>query len=536
MQMNKLQNGRSSDISVEIITSEEFQIEQADRIEERVFGKADNGEKTADLIRSFVASYEQQKKTLSLEIWLSTELRKHSDSLTDPQESERIAHDIISRISAAGQAKESLYAHLDSGKSKESWLGNRIEAGAKAAGVQSIGAFAEAIDQDILEANVKSLDAIYNRGEDIVGDWEVSYNPHMHGFIAEVDVANQFNLNAAAGKSSLRADVLGSTAKNSPDLVIRDSAGKVIQEIQIKSYANVDQAINNIRSHQYPGGTTLLVHEDQVERLQREFPNLKVTSRLDAGGVSADMHSHTEYKRRQEAAQIREEAKQYEWNDLNKINVVKGIAKQTLIAAGISAGMQGARIVGRRLWNKINGKESPPASEDLKEFFESSIKTGTHVGIQVAISGAMVVAVKNGWLGNALKNTPAGKIANAVYVGMENAKIIYKFAKGEIGGVEALDAMGNVTCSAVGGLLGAEIGMAQGALLGTPLGLVGIAVGGVVGGIIGGMAGSKIGEAVYAGGQVITKTAVNVVRTLWEGTKDVLTIAGRVLNPLNWFA
>ena len=72
----------------------------------------------------------------------------------------------------------------------------------------------------------------------------------------------------------------------------------------------------------------------------------------------------------------------------------------------------------------------------------SSVKSAGHVGAQTAVTGAIVVAAKNGWI-KALKNTPVGTIVGIVHVAMENAKVLFKLAKGELNGEEALDAMGN---------------------------------------------------------------------------------------------
>lgn len=532
----KQQNIQFELVDFEFLTQEEYQNQQADRVAKVVFDGEENAEKTGNLITQFVASYEQHNHEMPLNEWLIAEFRKHPVIWQDESEIISTSREVIASVQDANAAKESLDAHLDKGKSRESWIAKRIEDGAAAVGVTQVGHYAENLDQALGDANLKAFDSIFNKKEDVFGDWEASASPHMHGFIAEVDVANQFNLNASASQSDISAEVLGSTGLNSADLVIRDAAGKVLQHVQVKSYADVNQAVNNIRSHGYQSGTTLLVHENQVERLQREFPNLNVTSKLEAGGVSSDMPSYEKLKELQRDAQMREESRQFEWNDINRINIAKGIGKQALLGAGIAAGMQGARILGRRIWNKITGKENPPASEYLKEFFESSVKSAKHVGVQVAVSGAVVVAVKSGWLGKLLKGKPAGLIANVVYVGMENAKILYKLAKGEVSGAEAMDAMGNVTCSATGGIYGAGVGMAEGAALGAAFGPVGAAIGGFVGGIVGGMAGSKIGDAVYAGGKAIVKTAVSVVKTLFEGMKEAAKATLRVLNPLKWFA
>lgn len=535
MNARQTQNGGEID-DIELITREEFQKQQADHIEKEIFNDAGNAQKTAGLIQQFVHSYEQHKNQVPLEQWLTEEFRKYPRIWSDSFELENAAKEIIVSVQRANRAKESLYQHLDQGKSKESWLAKRIEEGATAAGVSAVGLYAERMDQELMAANVKSYDAIFNKKPDLLGDWEVSNSQYMHGFIAEVDVANHFNINASASHSGVIAEVLGSTSLNSADLAIRDAAGNVLQNVQVKSYADIEQAITNIRSHGYQDQTTLLVHEEQVERLQREFPNLKVTSRLEADGVSADMRSYAEYKQRQYDAQMREETRMYEWNDINRINITKGIGKQALIGAGIVAAFQGVRILGRRIWNSVAGKDNLPVSEDLKEFFTSSIKAAKHVGVQVAVSGAVVVAVKNGWMGKVLRGTPVGQIANAVYIGMENVKILYKLAKGEVTAAEALDAMGNVTTSILGGLVGAGIGMAKGAAFGALLGPVGAVLGGFVGSIVGGMAGSTIAEAVYAGGKVIVKTAAKVVKAVWGGVKDTVKAIGRVLNPLSWFA
>ena len=224
------------------------------------------------------------------------------------------------------------------------------------------------------------------------------------------------------------------------------------------------------------------------------------------------MDDYEKHKAAQQKAQLEAELKQYDWNDVNRLNIAKEIGKKALVAAAFTAGFQGARILGRRVWNSITGKKNQSGNEDLKEFFESSIKSAKHVGVQVAVSGALVVAAKSGWI-SVLKNTPAGEIANIAYVAIENAKCLYKFAKGEMSATETLDAMGNTNASAVGGLYGAMKGAAYGLAFG--------GVGAFVGAVVGGIAGSAIGETVYQGGKAIVKTAAKVVKSAYEGVKSV---------------
>jgi hypothetical protein len=195
------------------------------------------------------------------------------------------------------------------------------------------------------------------------------------------------------------------------------------------------------------------------------------------------------------------------------MNIAKEIGKKAFIGAAFSAGFQGARILGRRVWNNLTGKENPTANEDLQEFFASSVKSAANVGVQVAVSGALVVAVKNGWL-KVLKGTPAGQLANIAYIGLENAKCLIKFANGEMTASETLDAMGNTTCCAVAGIAGAVKGAAIGLAFGGPIGAF-------VGSVVGGIAGSAIAEPLYQGGKAIVKAAAKVIQTAYEGTKKV---------------
>jgi phage tail tape-measure protein len=204
------------------------------------------------------------------------------------------------------------------------------------------------------------------------------------------------------------------------------------------------------------------------------------------------------------------------------MNIAKEIGKKALIGAAISIIFQGSRILGRRVWNSVTGKQNQTANEDLKEFFESSIKCATNVGVQVAVSGALVVAIKSGWI-KALQNTPAGQLANITYIGLENAKCLFKLAKGEMTADEALNAMGNTTCCAIGGIYGAIEGAALGAEIGalTTLNPVGIAIGSFIGAVVGGIAGSAIAEPLYKGSKAIVKTAAKVIESAWQGTKAV---------------
>jgi hypothetical protein len=486
----------------------------ADQAAEQLFDNQDNAEKTTGVIASFVASYSKHKNSQPLEQWLNQQFAHYPDIWQSEAERQATAQQIITTIQQANQTKADLYAHLDKGKSRESWLARKIEQGASSAGVVNVGEYARSIDKALETATETMETMIFNKtknAENILA--EISNAPHLHGFIAEADLANQFNINATTAGSTLKAEVPSVTTLNSPDIVIKNATGKVVEKIQVKLYdpekglANLKQ---NIRSHDY-SDTTLVVNKEHVAALREEFPDLKITSEYQLDGVKMEMGEYADYKKQQQQAQQEAEIKQYDWNDASRMEIAKGIGKQALIGAAFSAGFQGARILGRRVWNNLTGKENQTANEDMQEFFTSSIKSAANVGVQVAVSGALVVAVKSGWIKALAKNTPIGQIANIAYVAMENAKCLFKLAKGEMTGEETLDAMGNTTFCTVAGIAGV---MAVGLL-----GLTG--VGGFVGAVVGGIAGSAIAEPLYQGAKAIVKTAAKVIQSTYEGVKSV---------------
>ena len=488
----------------------------AARTGEDVFGGEDNARHTAELITRFVASWERHKHEQSPELWLAEELRR-SGVLSGEEEVESTAREVVASVERASASKASLHAHLDAGRSKASWLAGAIEEGAAAAGATSVGAYAADVEATLEAANSRMLDTVQNL------DGTFSMAPNLDGFIAEQHHADTFNLDAAAKGSPLRARVLGPEpgerfGRNSVDVGIYDRDGRLARRYQVK-YGQDAEATRRLLGEGDYRGQRKLVPSDQ----KSDVPGAADVVEMD--GVRSRPLTKAEAKAMQERAQQEQEVREYEWNDINRIEVARSIARQALTGAAIGSGFQGARILARRTWNALCGKKNPPRSEDLEEFFESSIKSATHVGVQTAVSGAMVVAARNGWI-RSLHATPAGTIANIVHVGMENAKVLYKFARGELSGEEALDAMGSSTCSAIGGLAAAVKGAAMGSVLGP--------VGTFVGGVAGGMAGSKIGKAVYEGGKAIVKKAAKVVRTGFERAVETVKKVARALNPLNW--
>ena len=487
----------------------------ADRIAEEVFGGEDNARRTAALIESFVASWEQHKHEKSPAEWLRDEFRRYPHIWASDAEVVSTANEVVASIEQANEAKASLQAHLEQGKSQASWLANSIERGAAAAGASSVGQYAHEIDEALKKANDGMLKTLTTQGG------AMNLGPNLDGFIAEQHHANTFNLDAAAKGSPLQAKVLRSQGKNSVDIVVKDANGHIVRRYQSKYGQDADSTRAYFKEGDYRGQRKLVPSGQEGD-----IPGS--TDRIEVDGVSSAELSKEEAKRLQEQAQLEQEFETYEWNDVNRIEIAKSIGIQSLLAAAIASAFEGTRLLGRRLWNFLTGKPNRPLSEDLEDFFKSSLKSGARVGAQTAVTGAVVVAARNGWI-KVLQRTPAGAIAGIVHVAIENAKVLFKLAKGELAAEEALDAMGTTTAAAVGGFVGAGKGAAVGVLVAGP-------VGAVVGGVVGAIAGSKIGEAVWEAGKAIVKTAAKIVTEIAEGTVKVVGGILKVLNPLNWLA
>jgi hypothetical protein len=492
------------------VLNEDTEEELANQAAEDLFDNEENAQKTSGVIASFVDSYSRNKNTLPLEVWLEQEFAKYPNIWANDSERHTVTLEIIATVQKNNKAKADLYSHLDKGKSRESWLAKKIEQGASSAGVVNVGQYAQGIDNALNTANQKNLDAIFNN------NGSISQALNLDGFIAEHHHANTFNIDAVAKGSFYRARVLKPDGtrygKNSMDIGIYDAEGKLVKRYQAKYGADADTSAELFERGDYRG---------QRKLVPEGHGDANSTEVIEIEGVSSKPLSKEAAKELQKQAQLEQEAKQYDWNDANRMSIAKEIGKKALIGAAIGAGFQGARILGRRVWNSLTGKENRSANEDLQEFFTSSVKSSANVGAQVAVSGALVVAAKSGWI-NVLKNTPAGEIANIAYVTMENAKCLYKFAKGEMSGVETLDAMGNTSCIAVVGIAGA---IAVGSLF-----TVG-SLAAFVGAVVGGIAGSAIAESLYHAGKSILKTAAKVIESAYEGTKSV---AKGVFNTLTF--
>jgi len=486
----------------------------------------DNRKKARETILSFVHSYRQKSEETPDTVWLDNEFSKYPTIWEDADERKRTAQIIVERVHRFEEEKRNLAVYRERGLSRESYLKSAIENGAKALGVNNVGSYAAEIDRALDQANKDNIDLMYRT------DGGINQSRHLDGFIAEQHHVDSFNIEAAAQGSPYRAEVLkpapGETyGRNSVDIVIRDGNGKIVKRYQSKYGADAESTIELFEKGDYRGQRKL-VPEGQGKDIENS------TEVIEHEGITSKPLSKEAAKERQRKIQEEQVAKQYEWNDVNSKAIARNIAQKAGAAAMLAVAFQGARVLGRRIWNTLTGQPNNSIEEDAAEFAECALRSGATAGLTVAVAGGMVVVCKNGWLGEVLKRTPAGHIANAVCIGIENVKVLAEFASGKISGKEAVERAGDATCSLIGSMALGVKGASVGGSIGSVLGPIGAVVGGIAGGLVGSIAGSTVGHAVWEGGKAIAKTVANTVRSLassvLEGVKSVGSVVSSIFS------
>lgn len=455
------------------------------------------------IVEDFVKSY-SANPTASVESWL---IPKMQEQLPERSHEEIVAmvDEIVVTIKVSEEKKASLEKAIDSGRSKESWFASEAKKATSAMSTQEAAKYLTNLDTALQQAN----ESLYRTITTQAGT--VSQNPRLDGFIAEQYHAQTFNMNAEATGSPYRAKVLepngNGYAKNSVDIVIVDGEGKVVRRYQSK-YCKDAKATEQAFEHGDYRGQQKLVPEGQEGDIAK-----KSTTVLEApDGTTSNPLTKSR------AEQMRDEAQSGNWNDLNwneyaTKDLAIGIGKQ----AGYAA-LQGASIgvgfdVAQKLWNG--------ESIDADEVVETAIVSGADFGVKAAAAGALKVGVEKEIIKVIPKGTPAGTIANIVYVAIEDVKVLGKMATGELTMKEGIEKLEQTTVSTAAGLVAMGKGAAIGAAMGTVFGPVGTAVGGFIGGTVGYMAGSKAGEAVVNCAQKVRDGAKKVAKTVVSGVKSV---------------
>lgn len=474
--------------------------------------------KVSEFQKKFLESYADTKDKMTVDAWLPQELQKQLPERTS-KEIQEMSDEIISSLKTTEEMKVSQQKAIESGRSKESWLASTLMKSTSQMSAQESARYLQSLDDAVKNANTAMHQTITTKGS---GYMIPSQNPNLDGFIAEQAHVNSFNMDAAAKGSSLRAEIQplkpGETyTKNGFDVIIKDANGNRIHQYQMKYGATAEDTIRMLKAGNY-NNQTIVVPSDQVEIVQKAFPNKTIRSIIGEGNVSSKPLTKEQVKKSQNEAQ-NGNFLEADWNDYAAKDIALGIGKQVgyscLQGAVVGAGMS----IATKVWNgePIDGEET----------VETAIASGADFGIKAATAGALKTASEKEIIKAIPKGTKGSTFANIAFVAVENVKVLGKVATGELTAKEGLDAMEQTTGACVAGLAAATQGATIGSAIGSVFGPAGIAVGGFVGGTLGYMAGSGIGQAVVKGAQKVRDTAVEAVKSIgsavFSGVKSAIS-------------
>ena len=156
--------------------------------------------------------------------------------------------------------------------------------------------------------------------------------------------------------------------------------------------------------------------------------------------------------------------------------------------------------------------------EEIKteEAIAVALNESSDTGIKVATAAAIKVSLEKGMIPLLAKSTPAGVITNIACVGIENLKILAKYSKHEIKGIEAMDSIAKTSLTLIYGLGWGGEGAAIGAVLFSFFPIVGTIIGSIFGGMVGYIAGNIYGEGLYAGAKELIGKARIFAEITWD--------------------
>lgn len=466
------------------------------------------------ILERFLKAYKESGEEQETFEWLEKQLKEELPEKTE-DEIRKMKDEIVSSVREYNADLKDLNENMRQGETKEKWFADRLEEGAKGVAVNNYGNYLQQINDTMEAANDLMIGAV------MTDNYEISKCINLDGFIAEQHHVNTFNARAALEKSDFRAEVLkplpGETyGKNSFDVVIKNiKTGERVHQYQFKFGADV-QATKRLLSDGNYDNQRYLVPSEQLQELQQEFPTKTVTDRLggtDKVKIESKPLTKEEVKKMQLELQESEMVPKTDWNVYNTRELALTIGKQASVA-----GMQSALVcTGIELAGKaINGE-----SIEGGELVETALKTGADTGVKAVAGGALTVVAEKGILPFPPKGTPPGTITKIACVGIENIKIMWRVAKGELTVSEGLEQMGRTSVSMYAGLSAGAVGAGIGAAVLGWIPIAGPVLGGLIGGMLGYAAGSKFGEAVYNGAKKVVSVGKKIVKKAWEGIKRV---------------
>lgn len=350
-----------------------------------------------EILQRFVQSYAEHKDKMELRAWLCMELQKELPTCSK-EDVETMADEMIESLKQTETKKRELHEAKENGLSTQAWLAHQLEyynqaylkekkkntqeeedlqlldstkTGASSAVTAENAEYLQDIDNVINESNEAMVDMVTTKAGN------VNQNPNLDGFIAEQHHVDTFNINAKTNGSHYRAEVMGSTAKDSVDIVIIDiKTGKVVKTYQVKYGKDAQATKTLLKKGNYEGQAKDVNSKGETTSEIIEAPD----------GTKSEPLSKQKAKETQHEAQSGNLDNIYDWNKVSLQDVTKGVAQNSLKAGVMGVGIGVVSNVGSKL---INGEKI-----ETQEVVVESLKSGADFGLKTAAAGAMKVAAE----------------------------------------------------------------------------------------------------------------------------------------------
>lgn len=460
-----------------------------------------------ELLSANLQDYKAKGTEISDKKWLENLFIREIPDITKG-EAEAKADEILKSIDVFDSNLKSVNEAYENGISKEKWLADKIEEYSVGLSVNQYGQKLEMINQSMYQANMELYDALHR-----VSDGGAKMSLNLDGNIAEHMIAKTAQQSALIQGKNVKVDVREVFTKNSVDVRVINGDTGHYQNFQLKFGKDAKATIDLIERGNY-NNQQIIVPSEQLSEVQAHFrakgSEKTISDHIDAFGAKGKGFTKEEMKELQKSFQeegITPEINysHYETREL-AVLIGKNAAVCALQAAAITTGLSVAQRI-------CSGEKA-----DSDELVEIAITSGSDTAVKIITAGTLETAVQKGIITVIPKATPAGVIANIACVGIENVKILYKIAKGDISLTRGIDSMGRATVSMAGGLMAMNKGaLIGGALLSWLPG--GIIAGGLIGGLAGYLAGSKVGDMVYSAGKKVAGTTKQLAKSAVNGLK-----------------
>lgn len=468
--------------------------------------------KLQPIVQRFMESYATKEPKLSDEEWLTRQLSQELPETTST-EIHMMSQKIIENVAIFDRNIASVNKACDAGQNKEDWFQEQVQAASVGVRINDYGNYLTNIDQALYQANIQMVRTVTTKAG------EISQCFNLDGFIAEQQHVNSFNAKAALERQPYRAEVSapkpGETyGLNSFDVVIKNiKSGKILHQYQFKFGQDAPTTIRLLKNGCY-NNQRFVVPTEQLKEIKKAFPDKSVSDVL--GGTKkvptySDEMTKSQAKRYQQDIQDKNQLKTMNWNSYNTKELALHLGKNAALA-----GLGGAVLAtGIHLVSKVSKGEKIHG----EEIIEVALTTGADAGVKAAAIGALKVGIEKGMVPILVRGTPISVLSNIVCMGIENVKIMTRFAKGEISSIKVLDCMARTSVATVYGLGWCTSGATIGAAAFSFIPVLGSAVGSIVGGMVGYAAGSKFGITVYRGIKRIAGTAKNAIKSTYHSIK-----------------